>query len=542
MSNPTLTAGSQFVSQNTKIHTNPDEYVNSSAWTANPAANTNITVGSAISQIVGTAGLAAGSLFSVPQLSQVTQASLNALAGNDSLSGLYNTLPINKLRLNKTIPPVLYSDFRARLNIDVTNDSISGWDKAAAFLQTRRLDGASSAARSLLNAGKSGIAAVITSGGTGAAYAAASASPYGAYSVFNLDGAGKTGYGWGDHGNPYAIRADFTARSHVAKRWSRFSGQAWDSDSLGNPISVASEITTTFGKFVPTNNPIEQLTPFIGDRVNVIDFGRRSEAEAYLWNPNALNISSDNVLGKVLNKAGITQDFIKFYMTGPNMQNGQNAIDDIIVFRAILTGLTDSFAPQWNSVQMVGRADPNYNYSSVTRDLSLEFTVAATDRDEMQPIYRKLNALAGFTAPTYLKDSIAMQAPWMRITIGDLFRQQPVILTSLTYTLVDSDTTWEINIEDDPTMMQAPHKVSVSCQFTVISDYLPQRNGRFYTLAKQFKADGTPIRGNDNWLSDSLDNANAKMPADEIKRWKNRVRIKTKVEVEDPVTTKTTTE
>jgi hypothetical protein len=229
-------------------------------------------------------------------------------------------------------------------------------------------------------------------------------------------------------------------------------------------------------------------------------------------------------------------------MTGPNMQNGQNAIDDIIVFRAILTGLTDSFAPQWNSVQMVGRADPNYNYSSVTRDLSLEFTVAATDRDEMQPIYRKLNALAGFTAPTYLKDSIAMQAPWMRITIGDLLRQQPVILTSLTYTLVDSDTTWEINIEDDPTMMQAPHKVSVSCQFTVISDYLPQRNGRFYTLAKQFKADGTPIRGNDNWLSDSLDNANAKMPADEIKRWKNRVRIKTKVEVEDPVTTKTTTE
>jgi len=542
MSNPTLTAGSQFVSHTTKIRTNPDQYIHSADWKANPATNTNITVASAVSQVFGTAGLAAGSVLGIPQISQAAQASLNAMANNDSLSGLYNTLPINKLQLNKMFPPVLYADFRSRLNIDVTNDSISGWDKAAAFLQTRRLDGASSALRSLLSAGKTSIASVITSGGTGAAYAAASASPYGAYSVFNLDGDGNTGYGWGDQGNPYAIRADFTARSHVAKRWSKFSAQAWDSDAAGNPISFAHNASTSYGDFVPTNNPIEKVTPFIGDRVNVIDFGKRTEAEAYLWNPNALNISSDNVLGKILNKTGITQDFIKFYLTGPAMQNGANATDDIIVFRAILTSLTDSFSPQWNSVQMVGRADPNYHYSSVTRDLSLDFIVAATDRDEMQPIWRKLNALAGYTAPTYLKDSIAMQAPWMRITIGDLFRQQPVLLTSLTYTLVDSDTTWEINIEDDPTMMQAPHKVSVSCQFTVISDYLPQKNGRFYTLAKQFKADGTPIRGNDNWLSDSLDNANAKMPEEEIKRWKNRVRIKTKVEVEDPITTKTKTE
>jgi len=69
------------------------------------------------------------------------------------------------------------------------------------------------------------------------------------------------------------------------------------------------------------------------------------------------------------------------------------------------------------------------------------------------------------------------------------------------------NTTWEINLEDDPAMMQVPHKVSVSCGFNMISDFLPQRNGRFFSLAKQYTANtgssvAVPITGNDNWLSD----------------------------------------
>jgi hypothetical protein len=197
-------------------------------------------------------------------------------------------------------------------------------------------------------------------------------------------------------------------------------------------------------------------------------------------------------------------------MTGPKLFNGdinKEATDDIIVFRATINSLSDTFNANWTPVTMVGRADPNYQYTGFGRDLSLDFTVYATDRDEMQPIWRKLNALAGYTAPTYTLDSIALKAPWMRITIGDLFVQTPVLLTSVSYTLHDADTTWEINIEDDPTMMQAPHKVSVSCAFTVIGDDLPQKNGRFYTLAKDWDASGSAKLGPNNWLSDSFSNS-----------------------------------
>jgi hypothetical protein len=84
-----------------------------------------------------------------------------------------------------------------------------------------------------------------------------------------------------------------------------------------------------------------------------------------------------------------------------------------------------------------------------------------------------------------------------------LLVSQPVIIDSLSYTFVDSDSTWEINIEDDKEMMQAPHKIDVSLGLTLITDYLPQKGGAMYTLAKTADKGGIPATGNDNWLSDS---------------------------------------
>ena len=93
----------------------------------------------------------------------------------------------------------------------------------------------------------------------------------------------------------------------------------------------------------------------------------------------------------------------------------------------------------------------------------------------------------------------------MRLTVGDLFVQQPVILSSLSFDY-DTEASWEINIEGDGTNMQVPFKIGVSCQFNMITDYLPQKGGRFFTLAKRFDADGNPYEGTDNWLSDFLGN------------------------------------
>ena len=445
-------------------------------WQPQSTTNTNITMKTAAAKAAAFTLSAIGGFTGIPHVTQVGQTLFGA-AGEDKLSGEYITLQKDQLT---TIPFIKYADFRSRF-YPVPNSGNTG-QQVLSVLSTKRLDGAAALGRS------KGISQL---------YAAATITPFGPYSIFNLE----TWYGWGEHDNPNAVRADFTLRSHVATRFKK--GQTVtvsDADAAGNQIG-SSRTRKSPGTFEPTNDPIEQATPFRGDKVTVIDFGQRKLADAYQWKPKR------TVDGFELPAfANLTQDFIKFYFTGPKLQAGnEDDQDDIIVFRAVITTFSENFNPGWNDVKMIGRADSNYTYTGVTRDLTIGFDIYATDRDELKPIYRKLNALAGYTAPTYDPESIAMQAPWMRITIGDLFVQTPVVMTSLGFTY-DTAASWEINIEQDTTMMQVPRKISVSCQFNVISDYLPQKGGRFWTLAKKFESDATPIAGNDNWLSDSIGN------------------------------------
>lgn len=466
--------------------------------------NTNITPKSGIIQAIGFGSTIGGSILGVPQITQIGNSFLNQLDGLNTAP--YLSLPKNRL---KPMPGVKYSDFRSRFSFpgnsleeqknadDDTKDSgfLNTINQTQAYLSSRRLDGLGAQLRGSFKAG---------------AYAAASATPIGAYSIFNLDGFGPTGYGWGDHDNSYVLRNDFTSRSHVATIFKVTPKQKRTSKKRGTK-------TRKGGSFIQSSNPLEKITPFRGDKVNVVDFGERTLREAYLWKPVKFDFDKkDKFHGLKL-----TQDFIKFYFTGPSLVNGKSNSDledDIIVFRAIITNLGDSFTAQWNPVNMIGRADPNYHYTGFSRDLSLSFDVYATDRDELKPIYRKLNALAGYTAPTYDPNSIAMEAPWMRITIGDLFVQQPVVLTSLSFTYA-TDASWEINIENDPDMMQVPLKIGVQCSFNLVTDYLPRKGGNFFTLSKEFDDNGLPKQSKyGNWLSD-FDS----QPLDELPRIENTI-------------------
>jgi hypothetical protein len=441
---------------------------------SNSNLNTNVSLASLSAKLLGQAANVVGSQMGIPQVAQIGQSLIGQFV-NNQLSSTYVTLPMQ--RLLKPFPGVKYLDFRSVPPVQGNVDNISLTNQAIALATSRRIDG---------------TAAGVRGSWTSVAYAAAALSPVGAYSVFNLDGAGPTGYGWGDHDNPYANRKDFTAMSHVATRWKKSPGL--------DPITKQ----PIAGGFVATKNPLATITAFRGDKVNVIDFGKRKLSGAYLWKPRSGN-KLEKLADNLSNKLNITQDFIKFFFTGPDLYNGNKDIDkedDIIVFRAAITGLTDSYTANWSPINMIGRADPNYHYTGYSRDVSLSFDIYATDRDEVKPIYRKLNALAGYTAPTYNPNSIAMEGPWMRLTVGDLYKQQPVVLTSLSYTFA-MDAPWEINIENDDDMMQVPLKIGVQCSFNMVSDYLPRKGGRFYTLAKNFDPNGTPYEGNNNWLSDT---------------------------------------
>jgi hypothetical protein len=399
-----------------------------------------------------------------PQLGNIASALLSA----EDARSQYNLLKFDRqqpgygLGLNETFK---YTDFR----------SVRGNQTAG-----NRLDGAAAAIINLTT-GDFSPESFIAAG-----YAAASAAPGGAYTLFNRE----TLYGWGNHGTTNRLNIDFTQPSQIATRYSKNKGM----------VAI----------------PGLQAFEFRGDKINAVDYSKpgegRSLKEAYRWKPK-LGLFGDlgDTLGSILDAADFTSDFIKFYFTGPKLAPGSDEKDDIIVFRATLTSLTDSFAAGWTSQQMIGRADPNYRYTSFGRSFQMAFTIYATDRDEMKPIWRKLNALASYTAPDYDGSNIALKGPWMRMTVGDIFVQQPVVITSVDYTLQSSETTWDINVERDGSMMQAPKMIEVSVGGNVISNYIPQKNGIMYPLAKRF-TEGKPIRGIDNWVSDFKDSVQRPEP------------------------------
>lgn len=417
-------------------------------------SNTRPSAGSLAAQSATQLTIGTVGLLGNPLADSITSGVLNATR-NAKPTEIYSLTSYKLLKdyPNSGAQYAKYRDFRW----------LSGFGKG-----TPRLDGTSAT----VNLG-------ITPNPRTIAYAAANLLPGGVYSIFNRE----TLYGWGDHGSPSALRKDFTARTQVSTRWN---GTEWKQDPAGIAF------------------------PFRGDKINVVDYGPRTLKNVYKWKPAPLidlGIESD-----LFNEFDQTQDFIKFYFTGPKLSADKidsTDIDDIIVFRATINSFTDSFTGGWESKRMIGRADPSYIYTGYDRSINFSFDINATSRDEMKPIWRKLNALASYTAPEYV-DNAALKGPWMRFTMGDVFVQQPIILTSVQYTLQSTDTTWEINIEDDPTMMQAPKSISVTISANLITDTLPQKNGRMYSLAKQYensiKYGVRAMEGSDNWLSGFEDN------------------------------------
>ena len=172
---------------------------------------------------------------------------------------------------------------------------------------------------------------------------------------------------------------------------------------------------------------------------------------------------------------------------GPN--EGRRAT--YLHFRAYINGFTDNYAATWNDVQYVGRGNVFKNYSGFTRDIGMNFTIAATSKAELIPMFAKLNFLASSLAPDYTKAGF-MRGNMVRMTVGGYLYEVPGVLTSLTYNIPD-DTTWEIAIDTegkpDPSVKELPHRIEVTLAFTPVEDFLPSRQKLVYNENGELSAE-----------------------------------------------------
>ena len=158
------------------------------------------------------------------------------------------------------------------------------------------------------------------------------------------------------------------------------------------------------------------------------------------------------------------------------IDNNTPTLKTFLHFRAFLNSISDAYTAEWNPTKYLGRGESFYNYNGFTRQMSLSWTVAAQSKQELIPMYKRLNYLASSLTPEYSPNGY-MRGNMVQFTIGGYIYEQPGIITSLTYD-ISEDTTWEIGIdvdgERDTKIKQLPHILKVTCNFTPIQKFRPE--------------------------------------------------------------------
>jgi hypothetical protein len=168
-------------------------------------------------------------------------------------------------------------------------------------------------------------------------------------------------------------------------------------------------------------------------------------------------------------------DLVKFRIAV--IDNNDPAYKTFIHFRAFLGSISDSYNATWNPVQYLGRGENFYTYNGFTRQVSLSWTVAAQSKEELVPMYKKLNWLASSLTPDYSPNGY-MRGNLAQLTVGGYLYEVPGIITNLTYEM-DESTPWEIGIGaeggEDSTVKELAHIIRVtSFNFIPIHTFRPE--------------------------------------------------------------------
>lgn len=197
---------------------------------------------------------------------------------------------------------------------------------------------------------------------------------------------------------------------------------------------------------------------------------------------NLLPILEPNQEGELVGSDGfIYKDLIKFKISVINPIDPTDI--RVLLFRAFLDDLSDDYTGGWNSYKYNGRAEKFWTYNEFDRKINFSFKIAAQSRQEIIPLYQKLNYLVAQTAPEYSGNKKRMRGKFNRVTIGEWINDIPGFFTGINLKWSKSYP-WEVKLENGA-VTQHPHVLDVSCQFQPVHDFAPE-NREFDTTAAPF--------------------------------------------------------
>lgn len=265
---------------------------------------------------------------------------------------------------------------------------------------------------------------------------------------------------------------------------------------LGSPIiqDFRQKLRSNLGGIQKTNAEESGATPESPDyntknleaRVNI--GGKNNLGPGNKQGKNLVSYTNGSDIGPVdkitslplYQRTGVTgndvkNDLVKFRIAVIN--NANPTQKTFMHFRAFLDNMSDSYNATWNPTTYLGRGENFYTYNNYTRTISLGWTVAAQSKEELIPMYKKLNYLASSLTPYYTSKGY-MAGNLVQLTIGGYLYETVGIINSLTYDIPE-ESPWEIGINDtannyDNSVKELPHIIRVTnFSFTPLQDFIP---------------------------------------------------------------------
>jgi hypothetical protein len=113
-------------------------------------------------------------------------------------------------------------------------------------------------------------------------------------------------------------------------------------------------------------------------------------------------------------------------------------------FTAIISGINETFSPNWESGKFLGSPFEYYNYTGVGRSVSFDLELFSLNPSEHVIMWQKIDFLTSLVYPLgYDTSSTFVKPPIIAITIGDMYVKKMCHISSLSYA-VDDEGGWEI--------------------------------------------------------------------------------------------------
>lgn len=221
-------------------------------------------------------------------------------------------------------------------------------------------------------------------------------------------------------------------------------------DRLGARVSIESKKTGIQDDYNTTTNKVTV------DRENTINYN---------------NIIRDY---QVQSPAGLppNPDIIKFIFREADRQSSNP-----VQFRALLSSIKESIKPQFNEQQYVGRTERFVTYAGAKRNVSLMFNVVAFSQQEIEGMWSRINYLSGLAFPKGQVNGF-MVPPLFKMTIGNLYENQPCYIESLDYDFLDESITFD-------TINEIPFAVNVTMQLSLLEKRTKFYDSPFYKITEQ---------------------------------------------------------